>query len=198
MTTAIAYAELQVTSNFSFLCGASHADELVAEAKALGLAAIAIADRNTLAGVVRAHVAAKDAGLRLVIGARLDLQDAPSLLCFPRDRKAYGRLSRLISLGQGRAAKGQCRLFLSDVAAHAEGQIFIALPPEDWDWREVAATPMCAGQKSAQVLLFPSPRPLRGEGHGDAVPPARGEGRQRPVRGGSLFAWKRAVSADGG
>ncbi len=132
----VRYAELQVTTNFSFLRGASHGEELVAQAKALGLEAIAIADRNTLAGVVRAHVAAKDAGLRLVIGARLDLEDGPSLLCFPTDRKAYGRLSRLISLGQGRAEKGKCHLFLADVAAHAEGQIFIALAPNDWHWRD--------------------------------------------------------------
>ena len=123
----VRYAELQVTTNFSFLRGASHGEELVAQAKALGLEAIAIADRNTLAGVVRAHVAAKEAGLRLVIGARLDLEDAPSLLCFPTDRKAYGRLSRLISLGQGRAEKGKCSLFLADVTAHAKGQIFVAL-----------------------------------------------------------------------
>ncbi|MBL8564241.1 MAG: error-prone DNA polymerase [Hyphomicrobiaceae bacterium] len=132
------YAELQVTSNFSFLRGASHADELVATAKALGLAAIAVTDRNTLAGIVRAHTAAKEAGLRLVVGARLDLADAPSLLVLPRDRAAYGRLSRLISLGQSRAPKGECHLTLADVAAHAEGQIFIALAPEDWDWREAS------------------------------------------------------------
>ena len=135
------YAELQVTTNFSFLRGASHAEELVAQAKVLGLSAIAVTDRNTLAGVVRAHVAAKgtekDEGLRLVIGARLDLEDAPSLLVYPKDRAAYGRLCRLLSLGQGRADKGKCILRLADVAAHAEGQIFIALPPNDWDWREV-------------------------------------------------------------
>ena len=130
------YAELQVTTNFSFLRGASHADELVAQAKALGLEAIAVTDRNTLAGVVRAHTAAKEAGLRLVVGARLDLADGPSLICLPRDRAAYGRLSRLISLGQARAEKGACHLTLADVATHAQGQIFIALPPETWDWRE--------------------------------------------------------------
>ena len=66
----VAYAELQAASNFSFLRGASHADELVARAAELGLAAIGIADRNTLAGAVRAHVAAKAAGLRLLTGAR--------------------------------------------------------------------------------------------------------------------------------
>ncbi len=100
------YAELQVTTNFSFLRGASHGEELVAQAKALGLTALAVTDRNTLAGVVRAHIAAKEVGLQLIVGARLDLQDGLSLVCLPRDRTAYGRLSRLISLGQRRAKKG--------------------------------------------------------------------------------------------
>ena len=149
------YAELQVTTNFSFLRGASHGEELVAQAKALGLSAIAVADRNTLAGVVRAHVAAKDAGMRLVIGARLDLEDAPSLLCFPTDRKAYGRLSRLISLGQSRAEKGKCQLFLADVAAHAEGQIFVALAPDDWHWREeVVLVAGVGNHPGAKILRF--------------------------------------------
>ena len=110
------YAELQVTTNFSFLRGASHGEELVAQAHALGLEALAVTDRNTLAGVVRAHLAAKELGLKLIVGARLDLQDAPSLLCLPRDRQAYGRLSRLLSLGQMRAKKGACTLYLDDVA----------------------------------------------------------------------------------
>jgi len=129
------YAELQVTSNFSFLRGGSHPEELVAQAHALGLSAIAITDHNTLAGVVRAHVAAREIGMRLIIGARLDLEDAPSLLCLPRDRAAYGRLSRLLSLGQRRAPKGQCWLRLADVAEHAQDQIFIALASDDWDRR---------------------------------------------------------------
>ncbi|MEE8534351.1 MAG: PHP domain-containing protein, partial [Alphaproteobacteria bacterium] len=93
MTTTPAYAELQVTSNFSFLRGASHAEELVGAAAALGLSAIAICDRNTLAGVVRAHVAARETGMRLVVGARLDFDCGASVLCFPTDRTAYGRLS---------------------------------------------------------------------------------------------------------
>jgi error-prone DNA polymerase len=135
------YAALQVTTNFSFLRGGSHPDELVAQAKALGLGGIAVTDHNTLAGIVRAHVAAKEVGLRFLPAARLDLTDAPSLLCYPTDRAAYGRLSRLLSLGQGRAAKGECRLALADVAAHAAGQIFIVLPPEEWDWREAVAAP---------------------------------------------------------
>src|SRR3546814_1182788 len=86
------YAELQVTSNFSFLRGASHPEELVVTAAELGHKAIAITDRNSLAGVVRAHQAAEEAKLHLVVGCRLDLEDAPSLLCFPTDRPAYGRL----------------------------------------------------------------------------------------------------------
>ncbi len=129
---APAYAELQVATNFSFLQGASHGEELVARAKALGLSAIAVTDRNTLAGVVRAHVAAKELGMQFIVGARLDLSDGPSLLCLPRDRAAYGRLSRLLSTGQMRAAKGCCEIGLDDVAAHCEGQVLIVLPPASW------------------------------------------------------------------
>jgi len=123
------YAELDVTTNFTFLRGGSHAEELVATAQALGHEAIAVADANTLAGVVRAHLAAKDVGIKFIPGARLVLQDAPSLLAYPRTRAAYGRLCRLLTLGQRRAEKGECLLFLDDVAAHADGLIFIALPP---------------------------------------------------------------------
>ena len=164
------YAELQVTTNFSFLRGASHGEELVAQAKALGLDAIAVTDRNTLAGVVRAHLAAKEVGLRLIVGARLDLQDGPSLLCLPRDRAAYGRLSRLLSLGQRRAEKGQCTLYLDDVASHAEGQIFIALAPDDWDWREAHAAPADAEAPRAAAIL-----PFRSRSHSPPrLPPGRG------------------------
>ncbi len=130
--SGVPYAELQAVSNFSFLRGASHAEELVEEAARLGLAAIGIADRNTLAGAVRAHMAAKRAGIRLLTGARLDRADGASLLCYPRDRAAYGRLCRLLTLGQRRAAKGGCVLHREDLLAHAEGQVLIALPPEPW------------------------------------------------------------------
>src|SRR5690349_4836431 len=94
------YAELQATSNFSFLRGASHPDELVAAASLLGHRAIAITDRNSLAGIVRGHKAAKEAGIHYVVGCRLDLEDAPSLLCWPTDRAAYARLTRLLTLGK--------------------------------------------------------------------------------------------------
>jgi len=122
------YAELDVTTNFTFLRGGSHAEEMVATAKALGHDAVAVTDANTLAGVVRGHLAAKELGLKFIVGARLVLQDAPSLLAYPKDRAAYGRLCRVLTLGQRRAVKGECTLHLDDVAAHAEGLIFIALP----------------------------------------------------------------------
>ena len=125
------YAELQVTTNFSFLRGGSHAEELIIRAQHLGLAAIAITDRNTLAGVVRAHAAGKDLGFKVIVGARLDLAQAGlSLLAYPRNRSAYGRLCRLLTLGQRRAEKGRCHLDLADVADHQDGMIFAAVPPE--------------------------------------------------------------------
>src|SRR5438874_9990391 len=125
------YVELGVTSPFSFLRGASDAIELVLRALELGMDSIGIADRNTLAGVVRMHGAAKEAGLKPLIGCRLDLTDAPSLLAYPIDREGYGRLSRLLSLGKMREDKGECELSLADVAAHAEGNAFIAWPEGD-------------------------------------------------------------------
>ena len=125
------YAELAVTSNYSFLRGASHPDELVLAAKVLGHAAIGIADRNTLAGVVRAHVAARQAGIRLLVGARLIPEDGPELLCYPTGRAAYGRLCRLLTLGKRRARKGDCRFTRAELEAHGQGQSLIVLPPED-------------------------------------------------------------------
>jgi error-prone DNA polymerase len=167
------YAELCVTSNFTFLTGASHPEELVARAAELGLAAIAITDRNSLAGVVRAHVALRELARaqaenaatggaevrgqkrqdpssrqtsggarlpvpeaeaplpRLIIGARLVLRDTPvEWLALPTDRPAYARLSRLITLGRRRAAKGDCELRLADLLEGGEGLVFIALPPD--------------------------------------------------------------------
>jgi error-prone DNA polymerase len=124
------YAELAVTTNFSFLRGASHPEELVKRAAALGLRAIGVADRNTLAGVVRAHLAAKEAGLKLLVGARLVPVDGPDLLAYPMDRTAYGRLSRLLSEGKLKAEKGACHLELEDILRAAVGMILIVLPPD--------------------------------------------------------------------
>jgi len=133
------YAELQVTTNFSFLRGASHPDELVVTAAALGHAAIAITDRNSLAGVVRAHHAAKEIGIRLVVGCRLDLRDGTSLLIFPEDRAAYGRLTQLLTLGKRRAPKSECHLDYADVVAHGHGQIVAVLPHDTADMADFAA-----------------------------------------------------------
>src|ERR1700741_1159017 len=127
---ALRYAELEVTSNFSFLRGAAHPDELVVTAAALGQQAIAITDRNSFAGIVRAHHAAKEVGIRLVVGCRLDLYDGTSLLAYPTDRAAYGRFTRLLTLGKRRAPKGECHLDYPDVVAHGEGQIVMILSPE--------------------------------------------------------------------
>src|SRR6266513_53771 len=143
------YAELQVASNFSFLRGASHPDELVVTAAALGHAAIAITDRNSFAGIVRAHHAAKTIGIRLVVGCRLDLRDGTSLLAFPEDRAAYGRLTRLLTLGKRRAPKGECHLDYADLVAHGEGQILIVLPPAEGDVAEFAAHLSFARQVAA-------------------------------------------------
>src|SRR5260370_28054657 len=97
------YAELQVTSHFSFLRGASSCEELFAQAPSCGVEALAITDRASLAGIVRAHEAAKVTGVRAIVGCRLDLTDGATLLVYPTDRAAYGRLCRLLTLGTGRA-----------------------------------------------------------------------------------------------
>ncbi|HEX6866044.1 MAG TPA: error-prone DNA polymerase, partial [Caulobacteraceae bacterium] len=124
------YAELQATSNYAFLRGASHPGELVVTAEALGLAAVGVCDRNSLAGVVRAWAAARELKVRALTGARLDFADGtPSLLCYPTDREAYGRLTRLLTVGQLRAEKGECELHWSDFLDHAEGQLAIVVPP---------------------------------------------------------------------
>ncbi|WP_428535569.1 error-prone DNA polymerase [Rhodopila sp.] len=119
------YTELQVTTNYSFLRGASHIEELIARAAVLGMKSLAVTDRNSLAGIVRAHQRAREAGIRLIVGCRLDLADGPSVLVYPTDRAAYSRLTRLLSVGKGRAGKGKCELYWPDLAAAAEGLVAI-------------------------------------------------------------------------
>ena len=133
------FAEFGVTTNFSFLRGASHPEELVAQAIVLGLDAIGIADRNSLAGIVRAHLFLrhnKDTanGLRVVSGARLVFCDGtPDVLAYPQDRAAYGRLCRLLTTGNIRAKKGTCRLILEDLLGWSEGLQLIALPASTFE-----------------------------------------------------------------
>ncbi len=136
-----AYAELHCRSNFSFLEGGSHPEELVERAHSLGYEAIAITDRATLAGIVRAHGTAKQAGIKLIIGVQLEPVDAIPLVVWATNRTGYAQLCRLLTRGYAAAAEGlgyaaaagdgagaasdpgahACRLLLADIAAHAEG-----------------------------------------------------------------------------
>jgi error-prone DNA polymerase len=129
MDSLLNYSELQVTTNFSFLRGASHPEEMINQAAAYGYSAIAITDRNTFAGIVRGHVAAKKSKIKYIPACRLDLLDGPNLLAFPTDIHAYSRLSNLLTVGNLRTEKGQCHLYKADVFGHAKGSRFIAIPP---------------------------------------------------------------------
>ena len=121
------YAEIAVTSNFSFLRGASRPEELTAQACQHGYGAIGIADRNTLAGVVRAYAGFDNAELpeqkpKFLVGARLVFSDgAPDILAYPIDRAAYGNLCRLLTVGKLRAKKGDCTLYIGDLLEWQEG-----------------------------------------------------------------------------
>jgi len=159
------FAELAAMTNFSFLRGASHPEEMVARAAELGLAGIGIADRNTLAGVVRAHVFARENGgtmgaARVVPGARLAFDDgAPDVLAYPKDRAAYGRLCRILTAGNLRAPKGECRLRLDDLLEQGEGLQVVALPlsPQPAERRAFFRTPFggrgVGGEGSARQRL---------------------------------------------
>ncbi len=151
------FAELAVTTNFSFLRGGSHAEELVLAAKASGLTAIGVADRNTLAGVVRAHAAAKEHGVRLLVGARLVTTDGFEVIAYPQDRAAYGRLAKLLTLGNRRAEKGECHLALSDIVRFGEGQCFIAMPSASPDagFTEMLTSLAQAFPRSVWLALSP-------------------------------------------
>jgi error-prone DNA polymerase len=146
------YAELQAATNFSFLRGASHPHELVVGAEALGIEAIGVCDRNSLAGVVRAwstQQELKEAGakVRALTGCRLDFADGtPSLLVYPSDREAYGRLTRLLTVGQLRAKKGECELTWGDFLDHAEGQLALVVPPDRLDEAFAAELTRIAGE----------------------------------------------------
>ena len=120
--------ELHCKTNYSFLTGASHADELVARAIELGYQALAVTDENTLAGVVRAFAAARETRLKLIIGAEIILNDAPPVVLWAPDRAAYANLSRLLTVGRRRAPKGECWLEFADLAAHADGLVAGVVP----------------------------------------------------------------------
>ena len=123
------YSELQITSNFTFLRGASHPEELVEKAAELGYQKIAITDRNSLAGIVRAHVVAKKRGIAFIPACRIDLLDGTPLLAYPINKNGYQNLSALLSLGNLEAEKGDCHLYQENVWAHQVDILFIAIPP---------------------------------------------------------------------
>jgi len=125
------YCELQVTSNFSFLRGASHPEELVETAAALGYTSLAITDRNSLAGIVRAHAAARKINFRIIPACRIDLLDAPSLLAYPINREGYAQLCSLLTVGNTRAEKGSCYLYSKDILSLNRHFHWILLPPEE-------------------------------------------------------------------
>ena len=127
------YAELFVTSNFTFLTGASHAEELVACAHKAGLGALAITDRNTFGGIVRGHGAAKEFGLRYIVGLRLALSDGSDILAYPKDRLAFGRLCRLLTIGKRRTEKCGCDLTIEDVLEWGDGSVLVGLTAPNFE-----------------------------------------------------------------
>jgi error-prone DNA polymerase len=169
------YVELHCKSNFSFLEGASHAHELVQQAKLLGYAGLAISDRDTLAGIVRAHTAAKDQGLRFIVGCELNPVDGPPLVVWPMNRQGYGDLCRLLSIARLRAPKGFSELSWHDIAAHSKYLIAGLLPnlPNarscrvmDWGQPETSDNPDTSPDTS------PDPSPDHGPDHGPLEVPA--------------------------
>jgi len=155
------FAELVATTNFSFLRGGSHPEELVATAAKLGLAGLAVTDRNTLAGVVRGHVMARENGLngfRYAVGCRLAFRDGtPDIVAWPTDRAAYGRLCRLLTLGNRRAPKGECHLDLADLLEWGTGLILGVVPPGR---RERPEPPPATGGRPIPRLSGPPLEPL--------------------------------------
>jgi error-prone DNA polymerase len=152
--TEPAYVELQVTSHFSFLRGASSAEELFAAAALLGLPALGIADRHSVAGIVRAWDAEKTTGVRSIAGTRLDLTDGTALILYPTDKAAYGRMCRLLSVGKARAGKGACHLDWADVEEWQDGLIALLLPDkaDAATQRQLARTKRIFGDRSYCAL----------------------------------------------
>jgi error-prone DNA polymerase len=182
------FAELAAATNFSFLRGASHPEEMVARAAEFGYAGIGIADRNTLAGVVRAHVFAREnreamGRTRVVTGARLAFDDGtPNLLAYPRDRAAYGRLCRMLTAGNLRAPKGECHLRIEDALDHGEGLQVVALPSAPPHPSPPATPSPASGRRDAPLARLRE----RGWGEGKALARLREAFGERLWIGASL------------
>jgi error-prone DNA polymerase len=125
----MSYAELDITTNFTFLTGASHPAELIAQAKVLGLTTVGVADCNTLSGIVRAFAAAREAGQDLRVGSRLVLRSGTTLLCYPKTLEGYGSLSMLLTIGKRRTEKGDCFLDLPDIVDGLIDCVLILIDP---------------------------------------------------------------------
>ncbi|TWT72327.1 error-prone DNA polymerase [Crateriforma conspicua] len=148
----MSYVELHCRSNFSFLRAASHPDELVQQAAELGYAGIAITDRHSIAGVVRGFAPASELGIQYIVGAELHPVDAPSMVVWPTDRAAYGRLCRLLSRGRMRCEKGQCRLHWSDIVELNDGLLAGVLPDDPSSvWDDEAGSGENAGKRSGMT-----------------------------------------------
>ncbi|QDV61420.1 error-prone DNA polymerase [Crateriforma conspicua] len=148
----MSYVELHCRSNFSFLRAASHPDELVQQAAELGYAGIAITDRHSIAGVVRGFAPASELGIQYIVGAELHPVDAPSMVVWPTDRAAYGRLCRLLSRGRMRCEKGQCTLHWSDIVELNDGLLAGVLPDDPSSvWDDEAGSGESAGNRSGMT-----------------------------------------------
>jgi len=156
------YAELHCLSNFSFLRGASHPEELVERAQTSGYAALALTDECSLAGAVRAHLAAKELGLKLVIGSELTLADGLKLALYATDRESYGDLAQLITRGRRNAVKGRYALTRDDVAAFGSRCLAVWFPSikvgSDSTFHADSHARRLDGEKSSLTLLFAQAR----------------------------------------
>jgi error-prone DNA polymerase len=180
-----AYAELAVTTNFSFLRGGSHPEELVTRARELGLAGIGIADCNSVAGVVRAHTAARQdedkpqRTIKIAVGTRLVFADGtPDILAYPQDRAAWGRLTRLLTVGKSRAEKGDCILFLDDLIEHGLGLNLIVMPPRRLDAGRLRALLVRLRARSGRIDHSGATNSV-----GPLTPPRENARRPSPTRG---------------
>ena len=155
------YAEIGITTNFSFLRGGSHPQEYVHQASEFDLPAIGIADHNTLAGVVRAYSELENPELKhkpkFLIGSRLVFtDDTPDILVYPRDREAYGRLCQLLTRGKRAAEKGECHLKLDDLCEFAEGQLMVLTLPHRFEAAKALSQRLSEDSEAPVRMAYPT------------------------------------------
>ena len=151
--------ELQAVTNFSFLRGASHPQEMFAAAQALGIRALGITDWNSVAGLVRCWDAARQVGVRLIAGCRVELRCGTALLLYPTDRPAWSRLTRLLSLGRARGGHRAFDLSWEDLDRHADGMVGALLPETSGDPGKALERIREIFQSRANLVLTPRRRP---------------------------------------